>query len=246
MRLAVLALASLGLPFAAAANSAEPAAAESYVSARAVVRAGESVDIAAGLSRRLTSAPFKPGRFVERGAVIARFDCARLRADLLAREQAVRTLSLRYESELELESFGAAGALDVRVAESERDQAKAEAAAIRASLDDCVIHAPFNALVSARHVSAHETPQVGEPVYTLIRAGDVELSVIVPARLGATLRAGQGFTVRMDGSDADVKAKVTRLAPDIDPVSQTREIYAAPASRSGLKPGMSGEARFNR
>ena len=231
---------------------AVPATAEDFAepdvlretSARAIVRAGESVDIAAALSARLESAPFKAGRFVKAGEEIARFDCARMRADLAARRQAVETLSLRYDSERELESFGATGALDVAVARSERDMAKAEADALDVTLKDCVITAPFSAHVAERHVSAHETPQVGQPIYTLIRAGSHEISVIVPAALGSTLKYGSTFIFHPDGEDAPVSAKVVRLAPDIDPVSQTREIMGVATSKATLSPGMSGRAVF--
>ncbi len=240
---------SATLSFLIAATSVAPALANDYAepaatSARAIVRAGESVEIAAGLSARLESAPFKAGRYVKRGTEIARFDCARLRADLAARRLAVETLSLRYQSEKELESFGATGALDVAVAKSERDMAKAEANALDVTLKDCSISAPFSAHIAERHVSAYETPQVGEPIYTLIRAGDHEISVIVPAQLGARLKYGSTFTFRPDGVDAPVKAKVVRLAPEIDPVSQTREIMGVAVGKSKLKPGMSGRAEF--
>ena len=212
--------------------------------ARAVVRAGERVEIAASLAQRLSFAPHKPGTYVEAGTVLARFDCARMTAELAAREQAQRTLSLRAESEAELERFGATGRLDVRIAESERDQAAAEAEALRVALKECEVRAPFNARIAERHLPAHATPQSGQPIYTLIRAGDVELSVIVPAGLGSTLRSGGTFSFHPDNGDTAVAATITRLAPDIDPVSQTREIFARPQSARGLKPGMSGRAVF--
>ena len=235
-----IALAASAAGSATANGFAEPNAA----SARAIVRAGESVDIAAGLSARLEYAPFKAGRFVKKGTEIARFDCARLRADLAARRVAVETLSLRYQSEKELESFGATGALDVAVAKSERDMAEAEANALDVTLKDCSIAAPFSAHIAERHVSAHETPQVGEPIYTLIRAGSHEISVIVPAALGTRLSYGSKFTFRPDGADAPITAKVVRLAPDIDPVSQTREVMGVAVGKATLKPGMSGRAEF--
>lgn len=241
-------LIGLAAPALALANSAGVSAAGAAaepVTARAVIRAGDTVDVAAALSQRLTYAPYKPGRFVAKGKPIARFDCARLEAELAAREQAIETLSLRYESEVELEQFGATGALDVAVAKSERDQAKAEAKALRVTLEDCEITAPFAAYVAERHLSAHETPQVGQPIYTLLRAGDVEISVIVPAALGATLKPGSPLTLAMDGSDTRVPAKIVRLAPDIDPVSQTREVFAEPTAKAALKPGMSATALFD-
>lgn len=230
-----------------ARSSATPnALIDNVVSARGIIRAGDRVEISAPLSLKLTSAPFRAGDTVQKGDVLARFDCARLHADLNAQDAAIVTLNIRYKSEQDLAAFGASGDYDVAVARSERDQAKAQAQALRASLKDCQLHAPFNAVIQARHVAAFETPTVGEPIYSLIRAGDHEISVIVPASIGATLNIDDEFAFTLDADPDGFTARIVRIAPDIDPVSQTLELIAKPIDAVKLRPGMSGEARFER
>lgn len=229
----------------AAKTQADEGPGETGIKARGIVRAGEQVEISAPVSLKLDSAPHRAGHRVSKGDVLARFDCTRQRADLVAQEKAVETLNLRYQSERELAAYGANSEYDVALAESERDQAQAQADAMRASLDDCVVTAPFNADIAVRHVSPFETPRIGQPLYSLIRAGDHEISVIVPAQMGYKLNVGAEFQFRLDVESAPFPVRITRLAPDIDPVSQTLEIIAKPRRSKKLRPGMSGEAIFS-
>lgn len=224
------------------AGKAEPS--EASPSARGVLIAGQSADIAAGMTGRLTAAPWKAGQYVKRGAVLAEFDCARGRAELAARQTAHETLSLKYDNQAELYNLGAAGALDVSIAKSERDQLKAESTALEIALKDCTVHAPFPAYVTARHVDAFETPQAGQPLYSLNRAGTTEISVIAPSNWAAWAKPGQSFSFKVDETGETIPAKVLRLSAVVDPVSQTIELTAKPSAKFKARPGMSGVAVF--
>ena len=125
---------------------------------RGVLQAGQTAEIAAGMTGRLLKAGYKPGQYFKSGALLARFDCTRQKAELLALEQAHKTLMAKHENTSELFALGAAGELDVTIARSEMQQAMAERDAIDARLKDCSIYAPYSGHVTARHVSAFETP----------------------------------------------------------------------------------------
>ena len=212
--------------------------------ARGVLVAGQSADIAAGMTGRLTSAPWKAGQYVETGAIMAEFDCDRQRADLAARKTAQVTASLKYDNQAELLSLGAAGALDVSIAKSERNQIAAEITAMSIALRDCTISAPFPGYVTARHVNAFETPQAGQPIYAINRAGTTEITVIAPSDWAGWVKSGSSFEFRVDETGETVAAKVLRLSAVVDPVSQTIEITARPTVRAKARPGMSGVAVF--
>ena len=225
-------------------GKAVPTTQEDTHSARGVLIAGQSADIAAGMTGRLISAPWKPGQYVKTDAVLAEFDCDRGRAELDARRTAHKTLSLKHDNQAELFEFGAAGALDVSIAKSERDQVAAETRALEISLKDCIIRAPFPAYVTARHVDAYETPQAGQPLYSLNRAGTTEISVIAPSDWAAWAKPGQRFSFRVDETGETIPAKVLRLSAVVDPVSQTIELTARPSAKFKARPGMSGVAVF--
>ncbi len=212
--------------------------------ARGVLIAGQSADIAAGMSGRLLKAPYKAGQFVKSDTVLAQFDCAQQEAELDARKAAHATQSLRYDNQNELLALGAAGELDVSIARSERDELQAEITTIKVAMRNCTIHAPFSGYITQRHVNAFEAPQTGQPIYSFIRAGSTELSVIAPSKWAAWLNSGQAFSFNVDETGETFTAKVLRLSAQVDPVSQTIEITAKPVGKVKARPGMSGFARF--
>jgi len=214
--------------------------------ARGVLTSGQSADIAAGMSGRLLKAPHKAGQYVKSGTLMAQFDCSRLEAELESRRAAHATRALRYDNQNELLALGAAGQLDVSIARSERDEIAAEISAIEVSMRDCKITAPFSGYIIQRHVNAYETPQIGRPIYSLMRAGSTELSVIVPSSWVKWLKSGQVFDFTVDETGEKMRAKVLRLSAQVDPVSQTIEVTAKPVGKAKARPGMSGFARFDK
>jgi RND family efflux transporter MFP subunit len=214
------------------------------LSARGVLVAGQSADIAAGMTGRLTSTPFKMGQYVKRGAVLAKFDCARQKAELNSKEAAHITQSLKYENQAELFQMGAAGELDVSIAKSERDQIAAEVSSLKIAIKDCVVSAPFPGFITARHVDAYESAQAGQPLYSINRAGTTEISVIAPSEWAGWVKAGAKFTFKVDETGESVGARVQRLSAVVDPVSQTIEITAQLTGKHSGRPGMSGIAEF--
>ena len=211
---------------------------------RGVLQAGQTAEIAAGMTGKLLKANYKPGQYFKTGSLLARFDCTRQKAELLALEQAHKTLSAKHENISELFSLGAAGELDVTIAQSEMQQAKAERDAIDAKLKDCSIYAPYSGHVTARHVSAFETPQAGQPLYSIQRYNTLELSIIAPSKWMRWIKIGQTLDFTVDETGETFKAKIIRTGASVDPVSQTIELTAKPTEKTKSLAGMSGVADF--
>lgn len=211
---------------------------------RGVLQAGQTAEIAAGMTGRLLKANYKPGQYFKSGALLARFDCTRQKAELLALEQAHQTLAAKHENTAELFALGAAGELDVTIARSEMQQAIAERDAIKAKLKDCSIYAPYSGHVTARHVSAFETPQVGQPLYSIQRYNTLELSIIAPSKWMRWIKVGQKLNFTVDETGETFEAKIIRTGASVDPVSQTVELTAKPTKSTKSLAGMSGVADF--
>lgn len=211
---------------------------------RGVLQAGQTAEIAAGMTGRLLKAGYKPGQYFKSGALLARFDCTRQKAELLALEQAHKTLMAKYENTSELFALGAAGELDVTIARSEMQQAMAERDAIDARLKDCSIYAPYSGHVTARHVSAFETPQIGQPLYSIQRYNTLELSIIAPSKWMRWIKVGQKLNFTVDETGESFSAKIIRTGASVDPVSQTVELTAKPTEKTKSLAGMSGVADF--
>ena len=252
--LITFALAGLGTASTAHANDAAkmpmPSASPqdttpSPLSARGVLRPGQTAEIAAGMSGKLTSAPYRAGQYFKKGAVLAKFDCTRQEAELSALSRAHQTLSLKHENISELYQAGAAGELERSIAQSEMNQAAAERDVIKARLSDCVVTAPFAGYVSVQHVAAFETPAINAPLYSILRAGSLEVSVIAPSAWMRWVKSGTRFDFTVDETGQSFKAKVVRTGAAVDPVSQTIELTARPTGKVGRSlAGMSGVAKF--
>lgn len=211
---------------------------------RGVLQAGQTAEIAAGMTGKLLKANYKPGQFFKAGALLARFDCTRQEAELLALEQAHKTLAAKHENISELFNLGAAGELDVTIARSEMQQASAERDAVKARLKDCSIYAPYAGHVTERHVSAFETPQVGQALYSIQRYNTLELSIIAPSKWMRWIKVGQKLNFTVDETGETFKAKIIRTGVSVDPVSQTVELTAKPTQKTKSLAGMSGIADF--
>jgi multidrug efflux pump subunit AcrA (membrane-fusion protein) len=233
-------------PSGAADIASEAPSTSLSLTARGVIEARHTANIAAPLSERLTSVPYREGTSFGAGAVIAKFDCTAMEAELEALRDAHATLSIKHESQSELHAMGAAGELEVKLAASEMKQAASEARAIEARLKNCELKAPWAGRVVERLRQAHETPSVGEPIYSLVRSGSSELIVIVPSAWSSWLKTGQSFAFTVDETGEEATAKVIRLGATVDPVSQTYEIAARFTGSTKARPGMSGTARFER
>jgi len=211
---------------------------------RGVLQAGQTAEIAAGMTGRILKANYKPGQYFKSGALLARFDCTRQKAELAALEQAHQTLAAKHENISELFKLGAAGELDVTIAQSEMQQAEAERDAIKARLKDCSIYAPYAGHVTARHVSAFETPQIGQPLFSIQRYNTLELSIIAPSKWMRWMKIGQTLNFTVDETGETFKAKIIRTGASVDPVSQTVELTAKPTEKTKSLAGMSGVADF--
>lgn len=243
--LSLLAASLMLSSFASAASINAPhAEGFEFITARGVLRASQTAEIAAGMSGQLLEVDYRAGQYFAAGAQLAKFDCTQQEAELIATTQAQQTHKIKYENAEELFKLGAAGELEVTLARSEMQQAAAQAGAMKARLKNCDIYAPFSGYVTARHSSAFERPQAGQTLYVIQRAGALELSVITPSKWMRWMAAGQRFEFTVDETGETFKAKLIRTGINVDPVSQTIDITAQPVGDVKALAGMSGVARF--
>jgi len=98
---------------AASINAPDAQLSEAALTARGVLRAGQTAEISAAMFGRLLEAGYKPGQYFKSGARLAVFDCSRQEAELTAITRAQSTLALKHKNTTELFSLGAAGELEV-------------------------------------------------------------------------------------------------------------------------------------
>jgi RND family efflux transporter MFP subunit len=131
---------------------------------------------------------------------------------------------------------------EIAVAQSEIQGAIARIGQYRAQLElkaqdleDALIRAPYQGVVSARQVSPGAYVRVGDPVVTLIDDSELEIEADVPTERLAGLQPGAvvGLTLD-DGSRHD--ASVRAVVPEENPMTRTRTVRFAATFGETAKP----------
>jgi RND family efflux transporter MFP subunit len=175
----------------------------------------------------LASRPVQMGQMVRKGEMLASLDnpelgpaqrsaSARLKESLTRRDQAERDLA-RLKS---LESTGAVGQERVEQQMAELDslqaavaRAEAELTGTRQRLEDALLLAPFDGVISALDIEPGEFVSAGQTVMAIGGLDKVEVRVLLPASLVNELNIGATLTVRVPQiNQTEASGTVTELA----------------------------------
>lgn len=231
----------------AVAEKAAPAveAAEKRLEVRGVVKAQNEATLGSRMTARIIEMPYKVGASFGRGAVLARFDCSQIRAQLKAAEAAATAYRKTYDTNVELDQYEAVGTNEVEVSKANLGKAQAEAAATRAQLGDCQVFAPFGGTVVEKIANTGEVAASGQPMIKIQSGGALEAELIVPSSWLTWLAPGARFDYTLDETGERIAGTIKRLGASVDPVSKTIRVTGDLTPGAGLVlPGMSGTAHF--
>lgn len=203
------------------------------------------VVISSELSAKISSMPLRDGDIFRLGQNLVTFDCALFQAQLTKSQAVLNTARQALVIQQRLAELNSAGALEVQQAQGRVSEGTADVAFMQATVNRCVIHAPFSGRISKRLAAAHQYVTPGTPLLGLLDTSELELQLIVPSHWLSSIKIGSRFQVQVDELGQAVGARVVRLGARIDPVSQTASLTGVvDGSPSGLLPGMGGWASF--
>jgi membrane fusion protein, multidrug efflux system len=213
---------------------------------RGVINAQSESTISSKMTARIIAMPFSEGQSFGQGALLARFDCSQIKAQLNAADAATAAYRKTYETNVELDQFEAVGKNEVAVSKANLGKAQAEAMAVSTQLSDCEVHAPFAGKIVEQIAHPREIAASGQPLLKIQSGRDVEMELIVPSKWLTWLKPGAGFAFTIDETGNVIRGRVKRFGASVDPVSKTIRVTGSVTSRSGLVlPGMSGTATFD-
>lgn len=222
----------------------EPALPDNLV--RGVINPVSESTIASKMTARITAMPFGEGQSFAAGALLARFDCSQIQAELNAAKAASAAYRKTYDTNVELDQYEAVGKNEVAVSKANLGKAEAEANAVAAQLPDCEVRAPFAGKVVEQIAHAREIAASGQPLLKIQSGRDVELELIVPSKWLTWLKPGAGFAFKIDETGNSIRGKVKRFGASVDPVSKTIRVTGVVTQKNGLVlAGMSGTATFD-
>jgi membrane fusion protein, multidrug efflux system len=213
---------------------------------RGIINPAQESTIASRMTARITDMPYGEGQSFPAGALLARFDCSQIRAELNAAQAATVAYRKTYDTNVELDQYEAVGKNDVAVSRANLGKAEAEAKAVAAQLGDCEVRAPFAGKVVEQIARAREIAASGQPLMKIQSGREVELELIVPSKWLTWLEPGATFGFAIDETGNIIRGRVKRFGASVDPVSKTIRVTGSVTESSGLVlPGMSGSATFD-
>ncbi|MBK1664921.1 efflux transporter periplasmic adaptor subunit [Rhodospirillum rubrum] len=215
----------------------EPGLVVRVVVANGRLRAAKSVTVRPRVAGQLIELAFEEGARVARGAVLARLDPA-IPASVVAQAEAALS-SRRSELDQAERDLGRASALqrsgagsvvtrdDARFAVSRlgRDIARLEAAAeeAQARLEETVIRAPFDGIITERPVDGGQVVGTDTALYTLAATSVLDVETEIDEALAVNLAVGQPARMIPAGPEPRaIDGRVLWVSPRVDPATGGR------------------------
>lgn len=220
---------------------AESLNASSESSVRVLLVPEKETTIASTLASRITRLNGNLGKSFKAGQTLVAFDCDEAHARTSMSKAELASAIDQHEAKVKMQGLEQASDVEVSMAASDANRAKAQLELHNAQASQCRIYAPWSGRIAQLHAKNHMTVAVGEPLMDLVKDGPLKLKINVPSRTLSSIQAGTKFVVSIDETGKSYDAAVTAINSRVDPVSQTVEVEAKLAKvHKELLPGMSG------
>lgn len=164
------------------------------------------------------------------------------RKDLDAAAVALVQARAQYsESEKHLVGLKASGnQAELKSAAGQLTAAEGKYKGAEAQLQYSEIRSPIDGVVTDGPWYPGTMPQAGVPLVTVMNLSQMVAKAHIPQNQAALLKKGDEASIKVAGSDEDIKGKVTLVSPALDPGSTTVEVWVQAANPKGvLKAGSS-------
>lgn len=205
------------------------------------IEATENVPVSFRSGGRVISVTVQVGDHVTEGQLLAELEPTQAQASARAAEAqlaaaaaSLKQAQLAYDRAKSLAERGAGTRADLDsatqallAATSSRDQAEAQLAKARQSVEDTVIHAPADGIVTERSAEPGQIVGAAQAVLTLARDGLREAVFHAPDLPELDSFLGKGIELRtLDGPDRSYPATISEISPLADETSGTVEVKA--------------------
>lgn len=209
------------------------------------VRAVQRAELAFNVPGQIVEFPAKTGEEISAGALIARLDPAAFEARLSAARAEFDQARTDYERVRTIwEQSQAVARAEVDQKRTAMEVARSAYAAARKDLKDTRLVAPFDGVITRRHVENFQNVQAKEPVVSLQDVDELEIVIHVPERVVREEPKRVAAFATFEGiPNRPLPVTVKSFQTEADPQTQTYEVVLALTRPQDLKilPGMSAE-----
>jgi len=133
----------------------------------------------------------------------------------------------------------------LKVTEAEKANVEAQRGDVVFRLGNADVRAPASGLVSRRAARVGATASLtGEPMFRIIRDGEVELDAEVPETEIAKIEAGDRALVEAAGVSREIEGKVRLVSPEVDRATRLGRVRVFLGSNPALRIGAFGRGRI--
>ena len=125
---------------------------------------------------------------------------------------------------------------DIIVSEASADETAANVQQLRAQIDQTIVRAPDDGLVTKRLAHIGDVASNGKALFEMIRKGQLELRAQVTQSDLNRLRPG--ITAALSDSVRSVQGTIFQISPTVDSATRLGTVRIAIPNNSGFKPGM--------
>jgi membrane fusion protein (multidrug efflux system) len=210
-----------------------------------IIRSSDQATFSSETTAHVALLTIEEGSYFKMGDILLQLDCREQQAELKKAKAQQQATHEAEKSASKLQSYGSISETELIKAQTDATMANADVERLKAVVDKCTIKAPFNGAVSELMVHAHETVKPGDPLLKIVSTENLELQMQVPSNWLQWIHIGTQFNVHVSEIDQSIVAKVIKINPQIDSVSQTVKIIGIIINHNpNLLPGMSGQALF--
>lgn len=210
-----------------------------------IIRASDQATFSSETTAHVALLTVKEGSYFKMNDILLELDCREQQAELKKAEAEQQSMNAAKKSAEKLQSYGSISEYELIKAKSDADASNADVDKLKAIVDKCIIKAPFNGAVSELMVHTYETVKPGDPLLKIVNTDNLELQMQIPSLWLQWIKIGTRFNVHVTEINKLIAAKVIKINPQIDSVSQTVKITGIIIQYDpDLRPGMSGQANF--
>lgn len=196
----------------------------SYFNATGALEAKRQVDLISKASGQIVTLHVEEGDVVKRGQVLLELEHNEERLMLDKAEVSNDRARRELERSAELLEKGLDSDTNFEMKKELSETAVIERDLAKVRLDNKIVRAPFDGLITRRDVELGQTVNMGMPLVSVADVSPLEVRLFLPEQIVQRLEVGQIVEVRPDVADAPLMGAVDRIAPAVDPATSTVKV----------------------
>lgn len=188
-----------------------------------IVQAARKVDLGFSRAGRIIATHASAGDRVDEGDLLAELDTRRLELQKTAYEDALEEAESRPQGQRQPSSGNPVTQTDLDLVELD--------------IEDSILVAPFDAVVTRKLASTGAMASPGHPVFQLIERNFLEALISVPIDVADSIRRGESYRLRI--GEKTIESEVEAVLPEVDMTTRTRTVLFQidGAESGGIQPG---------